>query len=123
YPTQRSSPSDPEAAQGSVALQLQHKADFLKGLDGMINGAVDAIVAVEEDILSGNALERKLAERRAQYAFSCVQDAPVSLEFEALTTLETMATTPKMFPAISETIKALAPAAKQKLDQKVLAGK
>ncbi|NEQ55307.1 MAG: hypothetical protein F6K11_35185, partial [Leptolyngbya sp. SIO3F4] len=41
-----------EAAQGSVALQLQHKADFLKGLDGMINGAVDAIVAVEEDILS-----------------------------------------------------------------------
>lgn len=107
------------AAEGNLAKQFEGKAQFLQGLDGMIDNAVDAIAHVEEDILSGNCLERKLAERRSQYAFNCVQDASVSLEFSALTTLEALAK-PAEFPAVAETLKAISPAQKQQLDQAVL---
>ena len=108
-----------KAAEGKLAGQLQQKANFLQGLDRMIDSAVDAIAQVEEDILSGNTLERKLAERRSRYAFESVEDASVSLEFEALTTLEVMAE-PKSFPAISDTIKAISPAQRKQLDAAVL---
>ena len=109
-----------KAVEGKLAGQLQQKANFLQGLDQMIDSAVDAIAQVEEDILSGNTLERKLAERRSRYAFECVEDASVSFEFEALTTLEVMAE-PKSFPALDEALKRISPADKTRLDQAVLA--
>ncbi len=105
--------------EANLAAQLKAKTNDLVGITGMIDSAVDAIAQVEEDILSGNYLERKLAQRRSQYAFGCVQDVAVSTEFEALTTLEAMAK-PAEFPSIESTIKALKPADRKQLDQAVL---
>ncbi len=109
------------ATEANLSSQLQRKAENLSGVTTMVDSAVDAIVQIEEDILSGNYLERKLAERRSQYAFGCVEDAKVSFEFEALNTLEVLAK-PASFPSIADTIKAISPAQRKQLDAAVLGG-
>ena len=106
------------AAQGNIATQLQQKAGFLQGLDEMLDKAVVAISTAEQDILSGTALERKLAAQRAQY-IQPIEDVSVSLEFEALNTLEVFAK-PASFPSVADTIKAIGPAGKKQLDAAVL---
>ena len=108
------------AAQNNIAAQLQQKAGFLQNLDEMLDKAVVAIATAEQDILSGTALERKLAEQRSAYAYGAIDDAAVSIEFEALTTLEAIAK-PQRFPALDDALKCISPADKARLDQAVLA--
>lgn len=107
------------AAEANIASQLQDKARTLQDIDQMLDSAVEAIAGAEEDILSGNRLESKLAARRSQYAFECVGDVKVSLAFDSLNTLDVLAK-PVQLPSVADTIKAISPAQRRQLDQAVL---
>ena len=108
------------AVQSNLATQLERQAQVLQGIDAMLDNAAVQIATAEQDILSGTALTRKLTALRADYAFdNAIGDASVTLEFERLKALETLAS-PVGFVDISDTIKRLAPADKARLDQAVL---
>lgn len=107
------------AAERNLTTQVQAQLAQITSATEMLQNAATAIADIEEDIFSGNYFQRQLAEKRAQRVFSAVEDIPVSLEFEELTTLEAMAR-PAKFPSIQDTIKAISPAAKAELDKAVL---
>ena len=106
------------AAQNNIATQLNRRADFLQGLDEMLDKAAVKIATAEQDILSGVALERKLSAYRADYG-EVLADATISVEFEALDTLDSLSN-PGGFADIGSAVKRISPAAKRQLDQAVL---